>query len=142
MFDRQEIRDQISSAATARWNQLNKVGIKGLVPAECADIAMRVLDAAGVFAPQPNVPAEVWYFTDDEEGSSSEVYLNVDTAKAAAIADLEALDPGAVTGEEQYTWRTVEKLPNSHLLDEDGRFTGWSVNRLQIAAPVARVGAR
>jgi hypothetical protein len=87
------------------------------------------------------VLAEVWYYTDDDEGSSSEVYPDVDTAKAAAIADLEALDPGAVTGEEQYTWRTVEKLPDYHLLDEDGRFTGWSVNRLRVAAPVAKAGA-
>lgn len=87
------------------------------------------------------VPVEVWYYSDDDEGSSSEVYLDVEGAKAAAIADLEAIDPGEVTGEERYTWRTVETLPGCHLLDEDGRFTGWSVNRLRVVAPAAKAGA-
>jgi hypothetical protein len=87
------------------------------------------------------VPVEVWYYGDNDEGSSSEVYLDVEDAKAAAIADLEAIDCGGVTGEEQYTWRTVEKLPGCHLLDEDGRFTGWSVNRLRVVAPAAKAGA-
>lgn len=83
------------------------------------------------------VPTEAWYYTDDDM-SSAEVYLDVEAAKAAAIADMEALDPGLVTGEEVYTWRTVEKLPGCFLLDEDGRYTGWSVNRMRVAAPSAK----
>lgn len=86
------------------------------------------------------VLAEVWYWSDDDESSSAEVYPDADTAKAAAIANLEALDPGAVTGEEQYTWRTTEKLPGCYLLDEDGTYTGWSVNRLRVAAAAVKAG--
>ena len=86
--------------------------------------------------------AEVWFYTDDDEASSPEVYLDAEAAKAAAIADLEALDPGMVTGEEQYTWRAVETLPDRYLLDDGGRFTGWSVSRVSVAAPGAKAVAR
>lgn len=143
MLDRQKIRNEISAAAMARWNQLNEIGVlggRGLVAAEAADIAMAILDAAGAFGPK-SAPTEVWYWSNDDETSSAEVYLDAEAAKDAAIADLKAIDPGAVTGDEQYTWRTVEKLPNSHLLDEDGTFTGWSVNRLPVVTATAKAGA-
>lgn len=88
------------------------------------------------------VPAEVWFYTDDDEASSPEVYLDAEAAMVAAIADLEALDPGMVTGEEQYTWRAVETLPGRYLLDDGCRFTGWSVSRVPVAAPGAKAVAR
>lgn len=106
-----------------------------------------VVTAQAMHAPYPKsvrepAPVEVWYYTDDDDASSPEAYLNAESAKAAAIADLEALDPGMVTGDEQYTWRAVETLPGRYLLDDGGRFTGWSVSRVPVAAPGAKPVAR
>lgn len=70
---------------------------------------------------------QVWFFEDEDNAISAYAYPTLAAAQQAALEDLKAIDPGGITGEEVYTWRTTEKLPGRYFLDEDGRFTGWVV---------------
>lgn len=93
MLDRQKIRDEISDAARERWNQLNEVGMQGIVAAECADIAMRILDAHGAFEqPQGEQDAKPGPYrlrdlTDDEVRELRARYETSEAAQAEQPQD-------------------------------------------------------
>lgn len=76
------------------------------------------------------------YFTDDDEQASSSVFPDLATAKAQAVYAL-------VNTEDEYdrnqlTWREHQYPAGGTvwLLDYQGRFTGWSVNSMPLAAPI------
>ncbi|WP_297827687.1 hypothetical protein [Mycobacterium sp.] len=89
------------------------------------------------------VPTEVWYYTDDDEGSSSEVYLSVEDAKTACgthyVAEYDPVD----MAEAEFTWREITPRGGTlrWLLDHGGTFTGWSVDSVRVMAPTAKAGA-
>lgn len=94
---------------------------------------------------QATAVAEVWYFTDDDEDSSPEVYLDADAAKDAAVRLYASEYDPAELADGKFTWRefTPRGMSRSHwLLDHGGVFTGWSVDRIQVAAPAAEAGAQ
>lgn len=100
----------------------------------------------GAFAlPSAGVSAEVWYYTNDDESSSTEVYPDADAAKDAAIKDYASEYDPAEMADGKFTWREFTppgKDQGWWLLDHGGVFTGWSVDSIRIAAPVAKAVVR
>lgn len=90
-----------------------------------------------------NGTTEVWYYTDDDEDSSSEVYLDADAAKDAAVRlYVSEYDP-ADLADEEFTWQefTPRGMDRSRWLLHHGAFTGWTVDSIQVAAPAMKAGA-
>ncbi len=84
------------------------------------------------------VPAEVWYYSDDDEASSPDVYADADTAKNAAIARYVAEYEPADVMDETFTWResTLRSAAGTRqVLHLDNAFTGWFVDSVRVIAP-------
>lgn len=81
-------------------------------------------------------PRRVWFYEDDEGACSDFAYANVETAKAAALAEV---DPQAVGPDADpelvahYTWEPVKDMPMYYLLAEDGRSSGYKVYGFDVA---------
>ena len=100
--------------------------------------------AAPYKAPEPKTPdTQVWFFEDDNDAMSGNGWFSLADAQKAAVEDLEAVDPGAVTGDEVYTWRPVKDRADRWALDENGRFTGYLVWAVTVLGhTTAKAGAR
>lgn len=122
MLDRQKIRDEISDAAQARWTQLNEVGMQGIVAAECADIAMRILDAYGAFE-QPQDKQDVC--TCGEPRKVCELRTEVDQMGAAL---------NAAYRERAHLVALLAAVYPSHIGRTDPAAPDWPVVTLQTPA--------
>jgi len=135
----------LSNHFGARAQAVLDARMAALPDGEPRDRAAQLAVLRGVTKGGAAVPAEVWYFTDDDGGSSSEVYLDVESAKDAAVelyaSEYDPADPDA-----EFVWRkSTPRDPDRSpwwLLDHGGVFTGWSVDSVRVAAPTVKTGAR
>ena len=113
---------------------------------EPRDRAAQLAALRGVTEGSTAVPAEVWYFTDDDGGSSSEVYLDVEIAKDAAVELYASENNPSDIADAEFTWRKSTPRDSDRspwwLLDHGGVSTGWSVDSVRVVAPAVKAGAR
>lgn len=78
-------------------------------------------------------PFRVWFFTDFEETAKPTcAYTTPEAAQHAAVIDYEAGDTGPGIPAAVYEWRTSDEQPDHRSLFEDGVFTGYWVQPLDV----------
>lgn len=88
-------------------------------------------------------PTEVWYYADDDEISSFDVYADGDTAKAHAVERyISEYEPD----DEAFTWRKAEPRPGGdqgrgEWLLHHGESTGWHVSTMRVIASGTKASA-
>jgi hypothetical protein len=140
---------RIVNALGGGWPVTGRVVFMALYDADVIDLTDEVFDwlvdiESGRIAVPFKMPKsksdndfQVWHFSNGDEEPSAEAYTTLPGAKRAALAGYEAGIAGPNYGV-TYAWRPLDKSRSDHwCLDEDGRFTGWSVNRLRVAASAA-----
>lgn len=78
-------------------------------------------------------PLRVWFFANFEEtADTASAYTTLEAAQRAAVTDYEAGDTGPGTSSVAYEWRTSDEQPDHFALFEDGAFSGYWVQPLEV----------
>lgn len=78
-------------------------------------------------------PFRVWFFANFEEFVKPTcAYTTPEAAQHAAVIDYEAGDSGPMFAKVTYEWRTSDNQPDQYVLFEDGVFTGYWVQPLEV----------